>query len=426
MGARIYRFEKIKEVGRSGANVIYEVRDTADSSVLQLYEWTAAPGEIEAGTKMLAQLGSSLNDGEVFPDGNRFYVAVSKAHARSVLDVLRTHRLFPGVWPGTLETGEPGKAKEAGSEVRGGPVISRWPVIIVLLLLVGLFAMIGWWRFRKTVQPLPTPSASGRKGPPSESAIPAVPEPVKIRRFSVEPRLTQSGQTWNVSWEVDHARTVVIKGLGPAPQIVDSYGTKNYTLPAATHDLVLEATGEGTGDVVSEARSIRYMAPQIEFHGVPDTVAVGDPFTLRWKVLGAERVQIDRLGPGALSHDGTEQIQTTGSRDYILSYLLTAQGPDGKTATAQVTERVLPKIVDFSTKRISTAAGQCEIWLVRWTVDGASGVFVNSVRSPASGYIVAHQAGRYTLEADNRGGTVSDTRSVSVSPGGSLCQGRRP
>ena len=115
MSFRLYRFEVLEEIGGEGANTIYAARDTADSSSMHLYEWTPLPRESLSAAESLSRLTAELDGVEAFTSGPRFYVAASSTgQARKALELLRSHNLFLGVWPGVLE--DPSSASEADKQ----------------------------------------------------------------------------------------------------------------------------------------------------------------------------------------------------------------------------------------------------------------------------------------------------------------------
>jgi hypothetical protein len=102
-GFRVYRFEVVDESSRNGANVVYNARDTADGSDLQLYEWTPPERDAASASAALVQAMPELDGAEVFSAGLRLYLAAPQSKAKSAFQILRSHGLFTGDWPGICE-----------------------------------------------------------------------------------------------------------------------------------------------------------------------------------------------------------------------------------------------------------------------------------------------------------------------------------
>jgi hypothetical protein len=225
-------------------------------------------------------------------------------------------------------------------------------VFVVLLLSIVLAA---WFYNRVSSGPGPRAENIGPRlsATPSPSPTPSPQRvetagQVRIKQFVVDPRTIQVGQAVNLRWEVEYPKNVRITGLGPTPLVVPASGERNVVPLPDTQQIVLEAEGDGANNTASAARPLRFLAPSItEFSSDPNPVAYGDAFTLSWTVAGATNLQIDRPGLDQLPVQGTKKIQTQGSSEYLVTYTLTADSPAGP-ASAQIVQRVIPKIVDFS------------------------------------------------------------------------------
>jgi len=80
--------------------------------------------------------------------------------------------------------------------------------------------------------------------------------------------------------------------------------------------------------------------------------------------------------------------------------------------------RVAPRIAAF--EAVPASADQCQVVVLRWTVESASTVSVDpgiGIVSPTSGYKVVRplQTTRYVLKADGPGGSASRDVTISVS-----------
>ena len=252
MSFRIFRFEVSNEVARDGANVIYDVLDTADSSALQLYEWTPSPAESPAAAAKFAQVRSQLDGIETFASGHRLYVAVPRAQAKSTLDILRTHGLFTGIWPGVYQKTDlrtPSRSSDQlppDASIREvQPRRSRRLLLTILTLLIASLVLGAWW-WRNSSQTSEPQDATNLATPMPAAATS---KPVQIKYFNIEPKTPQPGQNVTLSWEVINAKEIWIKGLGPQSILVRSPGAQSFPVPHNAQKIVLEAMGEGANNI---------------------------------------------------------------------------------------------------------------------------------------------------------------------------------
>ena len=145
MSFQVFRFEVLDEIGRHGANAVYDVRDTADSSVLHLYEWSPPPRESSTAAESLTGVMDELDGTEAFASGPRLYVAAeSTEQARKALEVLRNHNLFPGVWPGVIEPPADDRIEQPDSSGPDHAIRPRSWLGFFLTSMTVLVLMIVW------------------------------------------------------------------------------------------------------------------------------------------------------------------------------------------------------------------------------------------------------------------------------------------
>ena len=159
--------------------------------------------------------------------------------------------------------------------------------------------------------------------------------------------------------------------------------------------------------------------PNIQFLGDRDHIVRGQALTLTWSVSGATRIEI-RPGLGPVEAEGKRKVQPEASTEYVI----TAEGPGG-TASDKFRVRVdepsqpLPKIVAFQAVPAST--NQCEIVVLRWTVEGASRISLDHGLGEvaAEGYKLVRplRTEPFVLRAEGPGGSISREVRISVSPG---------
>jgi len=166
--------------------------------------------------------------------------------------------------------------------------------------------------------PLATPTPVSPPTPRS-----TVSERVEIRRFNLSPRVFQPDQPIILSWEVDHAKQVRVRGLNPNPMIVPSSGSRAIVPAYDTTRIILEAEGEGPGNFVSQKEIIHIAGPQIvEFTSEPNPVSFGDLFKLHWLVSGAKHVRINHPGFDNLPPQGSRAVSTKDLTEFILTYTI--------------------------------------------------------------------------------------------------------
>ena len=151
MAFKIFRFELLSEVGRSGGNTIYDVQDTANNSRARLYEWTPLLEKAAEASSTFYELRAQLNGLEAFTAGTRFYLVEIGAQARKELELLRSRGLFSGNWPFIFD--EPAASPDLPDAVEPGPtqkdrnkpwvVLFSGACVCILALLIWAFSLRG-------------------------------------------------------------------------------------------------------------------------------------------------------------------------------------------------------------------------------------------------------------------------------------------
>ncbi len=315
------------------------------------------------------------------------------------------------------------------------PVPPRRPVGLLVLAAVAVLAVVAV-----------ALKLSGHKAP-------------EIAAFTTSPASLSPGAAATLQWSVNNASpddvVTILPGVGTVAasgsSVVQPTSNVTYTLTVRTKD----------GKEVSKAVQVAVTAPAgpeiVAFQADPASVAPGQPVTLRWKVSGAERVEIQGLGEVPAEGDRTVTLQS--SADVVL--VATGSGRQA-TQTASITvspgqqqpqqerqavpsrenpmrnNRVVPpqpqpqpqpppvtelRIVDFGVTPATITAGQAAT--LHWNVAGASSVVISPMpgRVAPSGQmgIAPEVSTNFQLVAANPQG-----RTITASTAANVTQWRTP
>jgi hypothetical protein len=255
-------------------------------------------------------------------------------------------------------------------------------------------------------------TAEGPGGKVTSHFILRVDEPPRpgVSTFDAVPNPVSRGTDVQLRWSVMNASHISIDPDVGAIAVSGSVTVR----PLKTTDYVLTAEN-AAGARVSRSVTVGVntpLQPTIELTGDHPQITRGQTLTLRWFVTGATSVRVDP-GFDKLPTQGEMTISPTHSGDYTL----TAEGPGG-AASKHFNVRVAPRIAAF--EAVPASADQCQVVVLRWTVESASTVSVDpgiGIVSPTSGYKVVRplQTTRYVLKADGPGGSASRDVTISVS-----------
>ncbi|MFN0171559.1 MAG: PKD domain-containing protein [Bryobacteraceae bacterium] len=233
---------------------------------------------------------------------------------------------------------------------------------------------------------------------------------VRIARFQAQPTNIKAGETTTLVWQVDNADTVDITGLGRVQangnSVVRLDQTTNYVLTARGRD----------GSSATETIVITVDRPEgriLRFLATPATLNPGEVATLGWETENAETVEIS--GIGAVRPSGS----TTVSPAQTTTYTLTARDRFGRTvsttATVQVVQPGLPRIIRFSAT--PTEILPTEQASLVWQVEGSTDVSITGigkVEPQGTSTVSPQQNTTYTITARSAAGEVSASVVVGV------------
>jgi hypothetical protein len=229
-----------------------------------------------------------------------------------------------------------------------------------------------------------------------------------VLSFSATPATIQAGQASTLSWNVQNADTVVITGLGTVPSTgtasVSPTTTTTYVLTA--RNAVNESTASTT--IVVNGSSFQYC------YASPSNITQGQTADLTWATIGASSVSISN-SVGTVGANGTFSVAPLTST----SYVLTATGPGGTTATCSIAVNVtpvgLPSVIRFSASPTTINSGDTSTLL--WNVQGATKVSISTLGDvPVAGTQSVSPAATtvYVLTATNLAGSVTSQATVNV------------
>lgn len=233
---------------------------------------------------------------------------------------------------------------------------------------------------------------------------------VRIARFQAQPTNIRAGETATLIWQVENAESITISGLGS----VQANGN-SVVSPAETTQYVLTARGRD-GSSATETIVVTVERPEariLRFLATPTTLLAGEVATLAWETENAETVEIS--GIGAVRPNGS----TTVSPTQTTTYTITARDRFGRTvnttATVQVTQPGLPRIIRFAAT--PTEILPTEQASLVWQVEGATEVTITGlgrVESQGSSTVSPQQNTTYTITAKSPAGEVSASVVVGV------------
>jgi hypothetical protein len=217
-----------------------------------------------------------------------------------------------------------------------------------------------------------------------------------------------SGAAVVLRWGAHGATRLLIE---PEVGTINAASTFVTVHPARTTDYLLTAENS-LGVKVSHSITVNVAsAPTIEFAGDRPQIELGQPLRLHWSVTNGTHIRIE---PGAdtLASSGELIVYPPTTTEYRLI----AEGHGGVSSKLFVV-RVAPAIATFEVVAMPNSESRCRIWLLRWTVRGASSAGIEPAIggvTPSSGYKIVQpaQTTRYVLKANGSGG--STLREVTV------------
>ncbi|MCL4395022.1 MAG: hypothetical protein M1482_09515 [Chloroflexi bacterium] len=198
----------------------------------------------------------------------------------------------------------------------------------------------------------------------------AIPQPwpvletpaVPVYSFSVSPDTIQVGQSAELKWDVDGAKSVMLDG-----QAVADHGTWAVTpTQTTTYTLRLEFS-DGSAKELSTTVTVQAPQATYTFSSTPGMIQAGESSVLSWDVQGVRSVALD--GQAVAGHD-TRTVTPAKTTTYTLQLVLF----DGSTKDLQatVTVQIPQAIYAFSATPETILLGQSTV--LKWDVEGVKSV----------------------------------------------------
>ncbi len=226
----------------------------------------------------------------------------------------------------------------------------------------------------------------------------------QIISFTAAPSTVTAGETVQLSWAVDGARSVLLDG---APQT----GTSTAVTASATQTFVLTATNEAGMAVTSSVTVTATPTPVIDaFSADHPAVTLGETATLHWTTHDAAELFLD----GAPVTGTTLMFAPRTTQDHVLE----ARNSLGFTVsrTLHIEVASVPEILAFYSDRTSLTSG--ETTTVHWFVNNATELLLDG--APVSGLnvtVAPTVSAAHVLEARNSLGVATTaTLQIQVVP----------
>ena len=239
---------------------------------------------------------------------------------------------------------------------------------------------------------------------------------VAIDFFIANPSTIQIGQASTLQYKVQNATTVTISSIGT---VNPSNGSLPVS-PTVTTTYTLTASN-GTSTQTATA-VVTVTNPQVQIlacTATPMNIMQGESATIVYATVNATSVSVNN-GVGSVQPNGSFVVSPTATT----SYVLTAMGAGGSTAscnvTVQVTPGTAPRIIRFTANPMTITSGATSTLV--WQVENATTVSiaptVGTVQLVGTADVTPTQTTTYTLTATNSFGTVTATATVTVTTGG--------
>nr|WP_321402208.1 RHS repeat-associated core domain-containing protein [uncultured Desulfobacter sp.] len=229
----------------------------------------------------------------------------------------------------------------------------------------------------------------------------------EILSFTADPETIETGQSTELSWEVENAETISIdNGIGT----VDASGSMTVS-PTQALTYTLTAHGDGQEVSASVSVTVNIPAPTVSISVSPESITNGNAAILSWSSSHTSSCTISPdIGDVALN--GSTEVSPKTSTTYMIS----AQGLNGDTITASADLSVSgsPEL-SVSNELIPIPKGESA--QLAWTVEDAELVHIDQGVGKVSGttaLVTPDNTTIYTITATNSYGTTSKTVTVKV------------
>ncbi len=239
--------------------------------------------------------------------------------------------------------------------------------------------------------------------------VTVLPKP-EIEYFKAEPEEIVEGEIATLKWRVKNYDRVVLQ---PGNIGVSSYSSyKVSPMKDTEYRLIAYKKGVETSKTIN----IRVLQKPriISFSANPTTIVAGQASTLKWKVQGADKVEINP-SIGSVSIEGAKEIKPSVSATYTMKTYI--KGREGKKKSLRITVLKKPEIVYFKTNKSEIVEGSsCTLsWSVR-NYDRIVLEPVGEVTNKKSIKVNPKNTQQYILNVFRKGVKVSKSIKVTVLP----------
>ena len=161
---------------------------------------------------------------------------------------------------------------------------------------------------------------------------PPNPTAPEVTMFAVTPASVRPGEPVTLSWNVQGASSVLISGIGA----VDAQGSRTFQVERST-SFTLDALAP-SGAKTTKIAKARVVSPSriVSFDALPTSIQPGQSTRLTWKVVNADTVSIDAIGP--VDPEGSQDVSPAQTTTYTLRAVDKAGHASAQTVTVTVGE----------------------------------------------------------------------------------------
>ena len=212
-------------------------------------------------------------------------------------------------------------------------------VLSVVLLAVSLMLLVGCLGLSGSKNP----AGGGNPNPNAQNPTATI---------TVTPASVQQGATVTVSWQTQNATSVTMAQNGTSVRLdgnplnssgmqftLNTLGNTTFTLTAIGAAGTKAATASGSVNVSAPPPT---QGPTATLTSTPTTVSVGQSVTLKWTTTNATSVNLTQNGKDIAIGAGQTSTVVTLNDVGTATFLLTATGEQGATATSQASVQVTP------------------------------------------------------------------------------------
>lgn len=230
-------------------------------------------------------------------------------------------------------------------------VLSALVLAFSLSLLAGCMGLSGQQSGGGTTTPNPSPNPNPNPNPPNPNPTPTpTPTPSNpTATITVTPTSVQQGDKVTVSWQTQNASSIGLTQNGVSVRLDGNpvSASMEFTLNVVgTTTFALTATGAAGTTAATASASVTVAAPPppqgptATLTATPTTVTAGGSVTLKWTTTNTTSVSLTQNGKDVPIGSGQTSTVVTLNNVGTTTFILTATGAQGATASAQASVQV--------------------------------------------------------------------------------------